>query len=381
MDLNNLLSKVAQGAQHSAPLDANPKTLLVDGDALAYYCAGSADTSREQAKTNVHQFVAAGMRRGGCDRAIILLTEEGSNKGHRYAVARDKPYQEHRGTSHRPVNWRYLRDCLTARAFDSANITTRSTITAEADDLFSAYAHENPDLYVILTQDKDMQMVPGYHLTWPDMLMIHVPEDTWAMEADGDLWGRKWFWYQMLRGDSADNIPGLPGYYDGIVKSGANKGNPKLVKCGDVTVNTLLHGIVGDDNAILLVHKLYANYYGTKQAATLHMLEQGILLWMRHDPTNHLDVTVEGNPLWLLRSFHGWEEAVKEINDRINSVPKAQDDAGCSDSGATALEAGLPVRTVPPASVGAASSAGPRSLDGGNPSNPAPGVQRPPWED
>ena len=380
LTLNGLAAAAASVAQQAVPVIAGNRVLMVDGDALCYYCAGNEDTSIGQARINVTSFIKQAMDRSGSKSAVILVTGDGSNKGHRYAVARVKPYQGHRSGKSRPKNWEALRELIQAGSFNSVSpqITTNVTAYCEADDLFSYLSHEAPDEYVIFTQDKDMRMVPGWHLTWPDMMLFYVPPGTYSMTMHDKLYGLRWFWTQMLMGDTADNIPGLPGYYDGIVKSGPNKGQPKLVKVGEVGASDILAGST-KDSAYATTRSFYENYYGSN--AGLQMLEQGILLWMRKNPVDIFDVAAKGNPLFPLSLSEEWQELKDKINERILRASSPQDDGSEDSEGAAALAAGLPVRDLQATRDSSGSSPGSRPLDGGSTSSAASGVQRPPWED
>ncbi len=378
LTLNKLAASAASVAQQAVPVIAGNRVLLVDGDALCYYCAGNEDTTIGQARINVAGFIKQAMDRSGAKSAVILVTGDGSHKGHRYAVARVKPYQGNRSGKSRPKNWEALRGLIQSGSFDGPTVITNVTTYCEADDLFSYLSSEAPDEYVIFTQDKDLRMVPAWHLTWPDMLLFFVPPGTYSMTMHDKMYGTRWFWTQMLMGDTADNIPGLPGYYDGIVKSGPNKGQPKLVKVGEVGAKDILAGST-EASAYATVRSFYENYYGGN--AGLQMLEQGILLWMRKNLGDVFDVAAQGNPLFPLSLSEEWQELKDKINERILRATSSQDDGSEDSAGAVALAAGLPVRALQDASDSSGSSSGSRPLDGSSTSSAASGVQCPPWED
>jgi DNA polymerase-1 len=154
----------------------------------------------------------------------------------------------------------------------------QSTATAEADDLFAMLSHKHgPEQVVIVTQDKDMRMVPGWHMRWDDHMIAYMPpgtDTTWGEK----VYGERWFWMQMLHGDPADNIPGLPRYSPDGVKSAL---------IGEVTTRKLLDPFpLAELPAV--VEAAYRSHYGA--AARLHMVEQGVLLWMRRRPVDVLDV-------------------------------------------------------------------------------------------
>lgn len=256
---------------HALPPDPG-RVAYIDGDGLAYTQSGPAGTSREQARMNVISKVAAVRRATNTEEVRVLLTEKGSHKGHRYAIATVKPYQGQRSSGRRPENWEYLRGLLEERAFSFPIIGTH---TAEADDLFAKVAHEANGNVVICTQDKDMRMIPAIHLTWDDFHLVdnRAGED---LVFDGNQYGTKWFWIQMLMGDLADNIPGLPKYHDG-------RG---LKLCGEKTAGKLLASVQPSDTLWRLM-ELYNGFYNEPG---IHMLEQGALLWMRRNPDDPLDV-------------------------------------------------------------------------------------------
>lgn len=221
------------------------------------------------------------MRRSGSENLKVLVTGMGSHKGHRYAIARVKPYQGQRVGSRRPKNWEYLRNWV--EGHPNVDLSTN----AEADDLFHKYS---VDLgwgnIVIHTQDKDMRMVPGIHLTWNTLELVTVPAGSYDVQAHGLQYGLKWFWLQMLHGDVADNIPGLPKYINA-------KGNPAL--CGEKTAQNLLSIAYNNEEAKSLVRHHYQAYYG--EGWDVQFLEQAVLLWMRRKPGNVFDVLDEGGPI------------------------------------------------------------------------------------
>lgn len=318
--------KLAAACAAAAPMGKQSvpvtrRTLLVDGDGLAYYCAGKDGSSIGDARRALVDKVNHAAAHVGAESVIVLLTASGSTKGDRYAVARVKPYQGQRANSRRPENWRGLRDYMDSPDFP---FRVQSTATAEADDLFAWWAYTVPDDVVIMTQDKDMRMLPGLHLDWVTNRVHRVEHRV----ADGDRplhqrivvadsvfndkqYGIRWFWLQMLHGDTADNIPGLPKY-----KTVDAKGNPALKPVGEVTAAKLL---ADDPRPDLVVASLYRGYYEERWAAEL--LEQAILLWMRRDPDNYLDVLDAGGPLWRLSLvYQEFSGAVTEILERVNNA-------------------------------------------------------------
>lgn len=282
MDFSALANAAAERAPQAPVEGVVPgRVLVIDGDGLAYYCAGNDETTAGEARQLYEEKIATAQRAAGAEQVIIAVTGPGSHKGHRYAVARAKPYQGQRANSRRPKNWEVLRDRLM--------LDRRSHVVydREADDVM-ANLGSNPEqaLFkgtVIQTQDKDLRMVTGcWHQDWKTNALLYVPDDTFEMVHNDKVYGHKWFWLQMLQGDTADNIPGLPFYWDGRTHaSGPKKGEKVLLRVGEKTAAELLHGLNSNESAGRKVLDLYRGYYGP--AAEEQFLEQAVLLWMRLD--------------------------------------------------------------------------------------------------
>ena len=233
----------------------------IDGDMLAYQCGGNDDTdvatSRRILKSKIDLFKDA----SGAEGVLLHLTASGSTKGDRAAIAYTKPYQGQR-KGHRPKNWQYLRDYMA----EGLAGPVKQWFDREADDGFG-FISANCPLDVIATRDKDMRMLPGWHLNWDTYDLIKVNADQFAMEAGGKMYGHKWFWTQMLWGDAADNIPGLPRHPD----------FPRGV--GEVAAGKLLAFAHDDDSAAHAVAQAYKAHYGNEWAD--RYVEQASLLWIR----------------------------------------------------------------------------------------------------
>ena len=330
-DLAELMARAGslspQGVSGSAPI-LHERTLYLDADGLAYYCAGNDTTLLGEARVRLADKVAGMTRASQAGNCVLLLTGSGSHKGYRYAVARVKAYQAQRASSRRPKNWRPLRDLLETGQFG----TTLNDFDREADDRFGQYGHADPANTVIGTQDKDMRMVPGWHLDWIDNRMRWLPPGTYDKVMNDKQYGTKWFWLQMLHGDTADFIPGLPRV--GIVASTRATAKDdgqlgrlsrevgeggKLMQVGEVTAGKLLAGTESSNEAAEIVHKAYWSYY--KERALVEMLEQAVLLWMRSGPdAAWYDVALPGNPMHLFTTGPIWSMAYEEIKERVSTA-------------------------------------------------------------
>lgn len=258
------------------------RVLRLDGDGLAYYYGTISDPGT--AKMMLSNRIRESRRVSNADEAAVLLTSRGSHKGHRYAVATVKPYQGQRH-GHRPANWEYLRDVMEGGRLDC---DVMEAAEVEADDLFGM--HTDPERDVILTQDKDMRMIPGLHMDWDTGRIVRVaPGDDFVW--NDKQWGTLWFWQQVLHGDTADNIPGLPFRVAG----------EKKTRVGEKTSPKLLDG---HPSKLLAVLDLYRTYYG--DMAEVHLAEQAVLLWIRRGAGRWDDVFEPGHPLEALRFSDGY---------------------------------------------------------------------------
>jgi DNA polymerase-1 len=297
------IAAASESQPQARPERVTGRTLIADGDALAYYCAGNDDTAPGQCRRNLEDKLQAAAGAAGADRIVILATSQASHKGHRFAIATVKPYQGKRDSGRRPKNWAFL------RALIECDPRTVLTDTMEADDLFHVNSIRLGDNNVaILTQDKDMRMVPGWHLNWETHALVRVLPDTWCTAVDGKVYGRKWFWLQMLHGDTADNIPGLPKCTIGE--------SQRL--CGEVTAAKLLAPFDSEPKARSRVFEQYSAYYGEKDCRAA-MLEQACLLWMRR--TDRLfDCMQSGGPLDVYAGSQEWAAAVLTVRSRVVDI-------------------------------------------------------------
>lgn len=120
----------------------------------------------------------------------------GSNN-YRKEIAVTAPYKGNR-VQERPVHYQLVRDYL-ASAWGCEVIDGQ-----EADDAIgiAAYGYGDDDeAYIIMTIDKDLDMIRGWHYNFNKDMKYFVQEDD-TMRT---------FYTQVLTGDRVDNIPGLKG--------------------------------------------------------------------------------------------------------------------------------------------------------------------------
>lgn len=261
----------------------------IDGDMICYECAGNEDVTPGEARQRALNKIGQLQARSGAESVNVHVTSPASHKGHRHGIATVKPYQASRSGKAKPKNHGYLQDFLSG--YTGAAFKIKSWADREADDGIAACAYygitKPPGYIVIATADKDMRMLPGLHVDWKTGELTRVlPGDYDVVgKENGKQYGTKWFWLQMLQGDAADNIPGLPSYYcDKALK-------PKLL--GEKTAEKFLAPCTNNHQAFTEVYGLYCEYYEhlgfTAEEADDRFCEQAALLWMRADLKGSMD--------------------------------------------------------------------------------------------
>ena len=131
----------------------------------------------------------------------------------------------------------------------------------EADDIIALAAHylnnndvDGPEL-VICSPDKDLRTVPGMFYDYKKLDF-----------ADIDHRQSRWlFWYQMIVGDSSDNVKGIPGKGD----KAAHKALDPLVEFDDY-----------DHRMEMAVRGMYFDHFGSKYGALILMENEAVLSMM-----------------------------------------------------------------------------------------------------
>ncbi len=270
------------------------RVLQLDADIACYECTYNENDSLEECKNNLLTLIEKYRVYAGAERVVCHLT--GKLKGNRYNIATVKPYQGNRTGKSKPKNLQAIRDFL--RLMNTTDtIEVYYNHLEEADDSLTQFHHNNPNS-VLCSRDKDLRMNSGLHLNW-DTFELHEVDPFGYLEIKeyetksgtkkrkvyGE--GTLWFWFQMLAGDTADNIVGLP----------MIQGKTKMVKCGDIRayeaitkfIDTefTIKGLEASDYDIMLfVLELYIIYYSTEDyynvsLSKVMLIEQAKLLWMR----------------------------------------------------------------------------------------------------
>ena len=295
------------------------RVLHLDGDLLCYWAGGSEDTTVAESRFRAIGKINALREQSGSESVVMHLTAESSTKGDRRLIATVKPYQGQRKSGRKPKNWGYLREWT--ESYVGELFTSKVWATREADDGMAlccadwfrknAWSPDDADtcLVAIGSGDKDMRIFGGVHVDWQDFGITYVPHGAFDVRLPlGLQFGHRWFWEQMLQGDAADNIPGLPKWYGKL--------------CGKTTAAKLLDGIKDNASAFELVYTGYEVEYG--EQAEDRFIEQAMLLWMRDDMAGDI-----GNVQQVLpRSF---ETAINRVRARIKEkYDEAQSLGSCA---------------------------------------------------
>lgn len=287
-----LAAAIAAAAEDAVPIvfkarDVVPgRYVLVDGDYLVYTTCGNDETPIGDARLRLMQKLDDFKTMAGAEYIVLHLTATGSHKGWRYLVATVKPYQGQREGSRRPKNWEQLRDFV--ESYKGAAFKQKLWGTREADDGIAYHAKVLPfGKAVVVMKDKDSQMFTGcVHMDWDTFEITEVPLDAFEVENSvGRMFGHKWFWLQLLMGDGADHIPGLP-------KIQSHTG--KMVDCGESRARTALFMSYDNATAFEVVARHYRAHY--KEEWSDRLVEQMALLWMRYDKEAELTAFLDVVP-------------------------------------------------------------------------------------
>lgn len=201
------------------------KTLLIDGDIVIYQpcCIFNEDDdiSRRQIIKYINSKVEKLMAAADCDKYIMFVT---TKFNFRDDLVDD--YKANREDIERPVNLAW------AKRWAITALNNHYHKGLEADDLLGIYSAEDT---VIWSLDKDLRQLPGEHLDDATGEIILVSEEgrlalnkyvTEAGKPKEKIYfdGNVGLYYQMLIGDSTDNILGCAKRETGVYKSGAKQG-------------------------------------------------------------------------------------------------------------------------------------------------------------
>lgn len=191
------------------------RTLILDGDGPAYVAAATVKTvatgiRRMQTAILTQMFLTK------AENAIVHLTANTSAKAGRFNILAAKPYQGNRTSKAKPPLLEACRQALAQRENWLPEFEVVLHHQLEADDGMIIDAYRLKEHGIIWSDDKDLRMTP-YNYWCQDTQTVMTGY------GFGKLWmkhtgsgtakclgvGKKFFWAQMLMGDTADHIQGV----------------------------------------------------------------------------------------------------------------------------------------------------------------------------
>lgn len=308
----DLIAKTNLDIGHEAdllPVFTPGRVVHVDADILAYILSAKNDKLKTQ-KGRRWAITQAALEytqelkfETGSEFVVMHTTPSKSTKGGRFNQALLKVYQGNRKDKVKPQELTWTREELLSK--DRAGVWTGFPhYNQEADDglaqaLYNARNKGEEHLAVLCSQDKDLGMCQGLHVDWDDHTRMFTVDEV------GKLWidtsgkqdkvrgnGFMWFCYQMLAGDTADDISGIPKLTQEMALkyfgSAPKNGNPKA--CGSKTAYKILKDMTSREELFEAIVEMYWHYGETigfksyaKEDITSKQafLSEAYLLWMR----------------------------------------------------------------------------------------------------
>ena len=278
--------------EHNYPEPVEGRVAHIDADFMCYQVSAetrdelegvrprkSLETMRQNARNGLTHL----MRCAGATSYVAHITPSGSNKGNRDNIALTKGYQDNRKGKVKPEHLQ------TIRTFIGQELNSVIHLDQEADDGMAQanYNAADPNLSVIVSKDKDLRMAPGLHYDFKEDTVIDVDDPFGSIWVDRSAkapkllgWGTKFFWAQLLMGDTADNIAGLP-------NTPNRKG--KLTPVGPIVTEAYLADCTDDWQCYRVCTYLWSGAMcewtdyrdGTPTSWQQNMIADMKLLWMR----------------------------------------------------------------------------------------------------
>lgn len=277
------------------------KILLLDGD-FGLYKAAATTKTLPTAVRRLHSWILEEMFLTGCAKCEVFFTDSYSPKCLRHLYPTVKPYQAQRKGKARPPLLDPLKAAVQAMDYREhpEGIVVDWAFTEEADDRMIARSHELLDNCIVSSGDKDLRLTPAPY--WEEAQgAVHCIPDRfgsvwWTGEGSTPLKGHgtKFFWAQMLMGDTADNVQGI------------SKLDGKL--CGAVAARNFLENYNTESSCADAVVAAYAR---NKQ----NVLAEAECLWLRRSEDDSAFaylmevVTVPALRDWLV-ALHDYHKAI-----------------------------------------------------------------------
>jgi hypothetical protein len=206
----------------SYPDEVPGRVVHIDADFACYqatYIKKGEKKSWDDMTFGIGQIFENLRKLSGAEKSVLHTTPEGSDKGGRYEQATTHEYQGNRTEIEKDPE--HTKRVHAIRQYVVDELGGIAHLDMEADDGMAmagwkAHYTGESNLCVISSADKDLRMVPGWHCN-PTTGILTCEDNTFGSVYVDDTkstkkvvgYGTKFFWAQMLMGDTADNIPGL----------------------------------------------------------------------------------------------------------------------------------------------------------------------------
>jgi hypothetical protein len=242
------------------------RILLLDGDAFAY----EASAGVAKLETAIRRYTTKVLEAMFLSKASVVrihLTPSGCMKNNRHLLLGVKPYQGNRSGKAKPQLLEPLRRSLKIALAGQNDMEVFENYDIEADDGLMIDAYTLGKDAIMWSADKDLRIAPCPHYEFQTGLTHHLTDRYgWLYSSRTEAgqfkclgYGTKFFWAQMLMGDTADNVKGII-KYDG-----------KL--CGAAAAYNILKDVPTEDAAANLVIDGY-------RAINQNPLPEGAAMWL-----------------------------------------------------------------------------------------------------
>ena len=233
----NLISKTKKEKQGSPKANYTITRLIVDGDTVVYTAAFAIEAKIKEAEEtqsdggkiveyhapmfikflmeSILEKLSKHLKQDAKLIPITYFLTSNDKSNFRFKVAKTKEYKGNRKEKEKPRCYDELREYLIKK--HRAKVVTG----IEADDAISIEMRKDPRHTLAIGRDKDFRQIPGWHF-WYQTNEKH-PKKPYYVELPGYIslersasgtlevfaTGDYQIAYQMLEGDTSDNIPGI----------------------------------------------------------------------------------------------------------------------------------------------------------------------------
>ncbi len=309
------------------------RTLILDADFPCYQASSTVKRlatalTRFQTLVETERFIV------GAESVEVHLTPRGCSKCLRYWYPTVKPYQGQR-TGPKPALLQPLREAVQTYDWPD-NWSVYGWKDREADDGMIMHGVRHGDKGIILSGDKDLCLTAGPYWEIEEGRLdiidnrygwIRPKQMTSSTKVIGH--GTKFFWAQMLMGDSADNVQGIIRYNRAL--------------CGPVAAYNALKDVHDESEAANLVLRAYA-------AIQQDPLAEAQCLWLRRSDEDcayrylcelNLDPDLRA---WIdaIHIYHGQVLAIKQAEKDSERGQDSTEDSSPIEAGRNSDDPSLP---------------------------------------